>query len=206
MDGIMAFRILWSTNQHTVWGIQVPHGGALCQKLWIRKNPKALSDQARVTGTIVCSEDSAQRSSSAHRHRRFFDDDLAAIGVLCNGAADALNEPQISSPAFANTPCFCWRVHRSKDNVGILNSFRHISREEKVFATASLDNLVKAWLIDRKCVTVPLFDARLIEIHNGDHHMRTFMRNCCHGWSTNVACTNATNLVHADAEFWVLHT
>ena len=65
--------------------------------------------------------------------------DLAAVGVLRDGAAYTFDESQICCAPFPHTLCLGGSVHRSEDDVRLLDSFLHIGREEQILATACLE-------------------------------------------------------------------
>lgn len=76
---------------------------------------------------------------------------------------------------------------RTENDIGFLDALVDLCRKMEILASARLDHLVEAGLVDGQMVAVPRFDARLRDIDNGDLDFGAFQRDHRHclqwGWS-----------------------
>mmetsp|Transcript_114686 Transcript_114686/g.364506 ORF Transcript_114686/g.364506 Transcript_114686/m.364506 type:complete len:601 (-) Transcript_114686:1196-2998(-) len=119
-DAIVGCR---STDQDTIRHIQILHGCTLCEELRVRKDPKSMR-------ALVCSQHSIQGLGGPHWHRGLLDDDLVAIGTLCDCAAHALDEPQVGCAACPDALDLRRGVNGGEDDVGLLDGTLYICGEE----------------------------------------------------------------------------
>mmetsp|Transcript_19425 Transcript_19425/g.58538 ORF Transcript_19425/g.58538 Transcript_19425/m.58538 type:complete len:217 (+) Transcript_19425:924-1574(+) len=194
-----------AADEHSVGLIQVLHGRALRQELRVGQDPKVLAGRTfgRAAGVLVRRQDSVERCGRLHRHGRLLDDDLAPVCVLRDRTADTLNETEVCRAPGTQALHLRRRVHRRKNDVGLLDALLHVCREEQILATALLHNLCEAWLVDRQIVGIPSADAGLVQVHDVHLDLRTLQCNGGHGRPSHVAGTDAADLVQADAELGV---
>ncbi|KAH0469139.1 hypothetical protein IEQ34_002371 [Dendrobium chrysotoxum] len=72
----------------------------------------------------------------------------------------------------------------------------YLSAKEKVSSPALLHHIIQARLIDRELVTVPRIDASNRDVHNNNLNCWALDGNDGHGWTPNIASTNAADLHH----------
>merc|ERR1719203_443754 len=125
-----------ATDQDSVRRFQIPHGSPLCEELWIRQDP------ARMAFLSIRADHLFQGLRRAHRHCRLFDDDFRSVGIPSHCAADTLDEAKVCCPPGAYASDLRWRVHSYENDVGLLDGFLDVSREEQIFPPAALDNIL----------------------------------------------------------------
>ena len=85
------------------------------------------------------------------------------------------------------------RINRNKDHVSLTDADIDFSREKEVFAPRSPHDLVKAWLVDRKHIGVPLCDSLLVYIHHRHGMVRTLVRDHGHGRPPHITSSDTAN-------------
>mmetsp|Transcript_150128 Transcript_150128/g.418289 ORF Transcript_150128/g.418289 Transcript_150128/m.418289 type:complete len:319 (-) Transcript_150128:404-1360(-) len=97
------------TDKHAVGLVQVLHGRALGQELWVREDPEVLADGA--ADCLVCREHAVQRRRGLHRHCGLFNDNLAPVRILRYCSANTFDESEVRSTPRTHTLRLRGRVH-----------------------------------------------------------------------------------------------
>mmetsp|Transcript_2408 Transcript_2408/g.7055 ORF Transcript_2408/g.7055 Transcript_2408/m.7055 type:complete len:600 (-) Transcript_2408:266-2065(-) len=122
-----------AADEYAVRVGKVSHGRAFGQEFRVRQDPKLML-------ALVRGQHPGQGLRGLHRHRGLLDDDLAAVRMLRNGAADALDEAEVGGAPGADAAHLGRGVHGSEDDVGVLNGLGDVRGEEKILAPALLDD------------------------------------------------------------------
>lgn len=74
----------------------------------------------------------------------------------------------VGGTSSSNTCGLSWGVDRNKDDISLFDLSIDISGKEKILSPASLNDLKKTWLVNRKVITIPSINLLLRDISNAN--------------------------------------
>mmetsp|Transcript_26117 Transcript_26117/g.61216 ORF Transcript_26117/g.61216 Transcript_26117/m.61216 type:complete len:500 (+) Transcript_26117:98-1597(+) len=188
LDGREALRGLLTANQHASRVLQVVHGGALGEELWVRQHLESDAVLRRR------GEHTLDGVGGADRHRRLLHHNLVGGGDLGDLTGTELAVLDVGRAARADTLGLGRGVDRDEDDVGLCDGLVDGGREEHVLAAHRLHDLEESRLEDGEVVRVPGTDLLLGNVHHSHLDVRAVGGNDGHGGTADVASAHAADL------------
>jgi len=189
LDRLVPIGRAFAADQHAVGIGEVLDRRALRQKLGVGKHLKLQPLGVRC-------HDRLNGIGRFYRDGRLLDDDLAALGMLGDGAGNRLDVTQVGRPAGADAVGLGRGVDRHEDDVGLLDLPGDVRGKKQIPAARLLHDLLESRLEDRQVARVPRRDAGGVHVHHRDGDAGAFQRDHGHGGPAHVTGTNAADVHH----------